>query len=374
MRAVRILAAALLAPILVATSANAQLPTATGRQFTLSNTAWKVFIPSTYYQRPGNVADVLVHFHGDPQTYWNNAQYANLNSIIVTVNYSGFSSVYSTPFSNSALFQQVLNEALTKVRAQADIPDSLLWDKLGVSSFSAGYGAVREILKSSTYRNDIDALLAADSLYAATAGDGTPLDSQMADYKTFASLAKAGSKTFLFSHSQVPTYTYETTQECGDELGQYLGISAAAYNVNGLGTLNFNRYAQTGNFRLWGALGTDGDSHLEHLRYIGEFLEELPLAKLVPGDYNNSGRVDAADYLLWRRKLGAGTLANEAGISPGAVDTADYNYWRSRFGVAATSGAGAGSALGASLAIPEPSAWAFILSACCAILRLRSRR
>jgi len=29
-------------------------------------------------------------------------------------------------------------------------------------------------------------------------------------------------------------------------------------------------------------LGADGDSHLEHLRYIGEFLEELPIAKLVP--------------------------------------------------------------------------------------------
>ena len=26
------------------------------------------------------------------------------------------------------------------------------------------------------------------------------------------------------------------------------------------------------------ALGTDGDSHLEHLRYIGDYLRELPIA------------------------------------------------------------------------------------------------
>ncbi len=251
MRATILLVIALHAPILGASSAVAQIPMATGRSFTLSNVAWKVFIPNTYYQRPGSVADVLVHFHGDPQTYWNNAQYANLNAILVTVNYSGLSSAYSTPFSNSALFQQVLDEARTKVRQESDIPDNLQWDKLAVSSFSAGYGAVREILKSATYRNDIDALLAADSLYAMTAGDGTPLDSQMADYKTFAGLAKNGTKTFLFSHSQVPTFTYETTQECGDELMQFLGTSASAYNVNGLGTLNFYRSAQTGNFRLW---------------------------------------------------------------------------------------------------------------------------
>ena len=281
MRAFKLLAAALLASFLVAASVSAQIPTATGRSFTLSNAAWKVFIPSTYYQRPGNIADVLVHFHGDPQTYWNNAQYANLNAILVTVNYSGLSSAYSTPFSNAALFQQVVDEALTKVRQQSDIPDNLQWDKLAVSSFSAGYGAVREILKSATYRNDIDALLAADSLYASTAGDGTPADSQMVDYKTFANLAKNSSKTFLFSHSQVPTFTYETTGECGDELMQYLGVSPSAYNVNGLGTLHFYRHAQSGNFQLWGALGTDGDSHLEHLRYVGEFLKELPLAKTV---------------------------------------------------------------------------------------------
>ncbi len=356
---------ALLLPLVAARPSAAQLPTATGRQFTLSNAAWKVFIPSTYQYRPGNVADLLVHFHGDPQTYWNNAQYAKLNAIIVTVNYSGLSRAYSTPFSNASnptLFQTVVNEALTKVRAETDIPDTLQWDKLGVSSFSAGYGAVREILKSSTYRNDIDALLAADSLYATTAGDGTPLDSQMVDYKTYAAAAKAGTKTFLFSHSQVPTYTYETTGECGDELMQSLGISASAYNVNGLGTLNFYRHAKSGNFELWGATGTDGDSHLEHLRYIGEFLEELPLAKVAPiGDYNRDGMVGVADYIVWRDTMGSTTnlVANgdNTGASFGKIDAADYTAWRKNFG---NSAAGSGAVVPAA-AIPEPAAWILAL-------------
>jgi hypothetical protein len=375
MRVIGIIAAAVWAFALAGSPVIAQIPTATGRSFTLSNSAWKVFIPNTYYQRAGNVADILVHFHGDPQTYWNNAQYANLNAIIVTVNYSGLSSAYTTPFSNSALFQQVLNESLTKVRQQSDIPDNLQWDKLGVSSFSAGYGAVREILKSATYRNDIDVLLAADSLYATTAGDTTPLDSQMADYKTFANLAKNGSKTFLYSHSQVPTFTYETTGECGDELMQSLGVTPSTYNVNGLGTLNFYRRAQTGNFKLWGALGTDGDSHLEHLRYIGEFLEEMPLAKLVPGDYNNSGAVDAADYVLWRKKKGTGSLPNEASVSPGVIDNADFNYWRSRYGATTppTPATGSGSELGGSSSVPEPTFWGLIVSASIALTCLRRK-
>lgn len=280
----------------------AQLPTATGRQFNLSNVAWKVFIPSTYQPRPGDVADLLVHFHGDPQTVWNNAKYAELNTIILTVNYSGLSSVYSTPFSNSSLFQTVLDEALAKVRQQADVPDTLEWDKLGVSSFSAGYGAVREILKSEDYRNQIDAILAADSLYASTAGDGTPLDSQMVNYKSFATLAKNGQKTFLFTHSQVPTPGYESTGETGDELLQHLGLTAMPVNTNGLGTLHFYRRVQSGNFKMWGASGADGEAHLEHLRYIGEFFKELPLAKQIPEPSSLAMALLATVGLAMRRR------------------------------------------------------------------------
>ena len=329
----------------------AQVPVASGREIAMSNSAWRLFIPSTYQHRPGDVADLLVHFHGDKQVVWNNARYARLNSIIVTVNYSGLSSAYSTPFSNASLFQTLLDEALTKVRAQTDFAGTLTWDQLGVSSFSAGYGAVREILKSASYRSAIDALLAADSLYATTAGDGTPLDSQMVDYKTFAAQAKNGQKTFLFSHSQVPTYTYESTAECGDELLQSLGISPQSVNYNGLGTLNFYRQAVSGNFRLWGATGADGDSHLEHLRYIGQFFQELPLAKLAPpvGDFDGNYAVNAADLTIWRNAFGL-SAAGDADAS-GATDGADFLAWQRHYG--ATVGASV-----AATAVPEPGAGA----------------
>jgi hypothetical protein len=230
---------------------------------------------------------------------------------------------------------------------------------------------VREILKSSTYRNDIDVLLTADSLYATTAGDGTSLDSQMVDYKTFANLAKNGSKTFMFTHSQVPTYSYESTQETGDEIMQYLGISPTSINTTGLGTLHFNRKAQSGNFTLWGATGADGDSHLEHLRYIGEFLEDLPLAKTpIQGDYNADGSVSAADYVLWRKMLGSTTNlwanGDPTGASTTLIDEADYLAWRKKF-----SSASGGS--GQTAAVPEPTAALFYLALIAALAIVPSR-
>jgi hypothetical protein len=68
----------------------------------------------------------------------------------------------------------------------------------------------------------------------------------------------------------------------------------------------------------------------------------------VPGDYNNNGSVDAADYVIWRK---GGPLQNEVDV-PGTVNMADYTAWRARFG----NTSGSGSALG-SAAVPEPSAW-----------------
>jgi hypothetical protein len=258
---------------------SAQIPTATGKEIAMSNTAWKLFVPSTWTPT-GTQSDILIHFHGDPATYRNNAKWANLNSLIVTVNYSGLSSAYSTPFSNTALFQTLLDEALVKARAESNIPDNLDWRKVGVTSFSAGYGAVREILKQQTYRDRIDCLLAADSLYASftSSSDHTPLDSQMADYRAYAQLASQGSKTFIFSHSKVETYTYCTTGECADDLASAVGASFSAYSSTGLGTLDFYRKATKGNFTIYGANGATGDDHLEHLRYIGQYLQELPIA------------------------------------------------------------------------------------------------
>lgn len=70
----------------------------------------------------------------------------------------------------------------------------------------------------------------------------------------------------------------------------------------------------------------------------------------VPGDYNQNGQVDAADYTKWRDNLGANIALPNEGATPGTVTAEDYTFWKSRFG---SSGAGAGVDFGA--AVPEPA-------------------
>lgn len=317
--------------LMLSSLAVAQLPVATGRQIAMSRPQWKLFVPSGY-NHEGDEVDLLVHFHGDPQTVWNNVAHAELNVAVVTVNYSGLSSAYSTPFADATLFRQLLDDARAKLAAQADFGPATEWDQLAVSSFSAGYGAVRRLLATPAYFDAIDSLLAADSLYASTAPDGTPLDSQMVDYKAFASQAAAGDKRFIFTHSEVPTFTYESTAETGGELMEHLGLTPDATQERGLGPLRYYRKAEQGGFKLWGAKGADGESHLNHLRYLGEWLDDLGFgAAQLPGDYNGDGTVDAADYTIWRDNWLRFNVPGD-GDGDTFVGNTDYEIWATHYG------------------------------------------
>jgi hypothetical protein len=76
-------------------------------------------------------------------------------------------------------------------------------------------------------------------------------------------------------------------------------------------------------------------------QYAGMFT----LAPLVPGDYNDDGKVDAADYVVWRKHEGTmTTLPNDP--HGGTIGALQFDTWRANFGAMAGSG---GSA-----AVPEP--------------------
>lgn len=85
------------------------------------------------------------------------------------------------------------------------------------------------------------------------------------------------------------------------------------------------------------------------------------------GDYNKNGRVDAADYIVWRNSLtqtGSGLPAD--GNNSGTVDTADYTLWRSNFGKTSGSGAlvdDASLLTGGIGSVPEPNSILCVLIA-----------
>lgn len=93
--------------------------------------------------------------------------------------------------------------------------------------------------------------------------------------------------------------------------------------------------------------------------FVVEYLPDAVLLSVIsglPGDYNNDGQVDAADYTVWRDNLGApsGTLPND--ILVGSIGTGQYNTWKMFYGESYSS-------LASAHPVPEPSA--VLLSLCC---------
>src|SRR5262249_39656686 len=69
------------------------------------------------------------------------------------------------------------------------------------------------------------------------------------------------------------------------------------------------------------------------------------------GDYNGDGKVDAADYTVWRDTFGSTTdlraNGDNSGASSGVVDQADYLIWVQNYGAA--------QAAGLAASVPEPA-------------------
>jgi hypothetical protein len=85
----------------------------------------------------------------------------------------------------------------------------------------------------------------------------------------------------------------------------------------------------------------------------------------VPGDYNDDGVVNAADYVAWRNADPGDVLPNES-ASPGMTDQDDYDFWVSQFGMTAP---GAASSV-----VPEPATGLLLLvSVAGAVLGTRRR-
>jgi hypothetical protein len=75
-----------------------------------------------------------------------------------------------------------------------------------------------------------------------------------------------------------------------------------------------------------------------------------------PGDYNDDGAVDAADYVTWRKNEDTvNSLPNDP--NGGTIDAAQFDTWRTYFGHTAGSGTGAS----ANAAVPEPATFLLLM-------------
>ena len=231
-----------------------------------------------------------------------------------------------------------------------------------------------------------------DSSYSATKL-GTILDDPSVMgmmYKTHDSYYKGRNGGLQFRNGK-PILSVKYSLWDGADTAQSI---AAALNAN----THRNAYTDSASFTIvnvhpWSVLGPNGTGTGDPMSNLNQLVQWLDPSKVevvtledmmvflrnnfgtpvgLPGDYNSDNRVDAADYVVWRKSAGTANLAAD-GNGDGAVDAKDLDIWRAYFGKTFTPGAGSGADVEAvdGEAVPEPSSCAlFILGLVAIALRL----
>jgi T5SS/PEP-CTERM-associated repeat protein len=119
-----------------------------------------------------------------------------------------------------------------------------------------------------------------------------------------------------------------------------------------------------------GSFGPAFSNHLAVTQRIGDriMLTFVNLASIgvgLIGDYNNDGKVDAGDYVVWKKNEGTMNMLPNDPFG-GIIGSNQYNAWRNNFGMMAGVGSGAGGF------VPEPASIWLVL--CAAWLPLARRR
>ncbi len=231
------------------------------------------------FRNTGDVPDtVLIHFHGATSTVKEAFVRSDSSAVLVIINFPGLSSAYSKPFAED---RELFGKILEKTHSAATGKTFGEWKRVYVSSFSAGYGAVREILKRPSYFQQIDGIIMADSIYAGLNTKETKRavdDENMRDFVRFASLAARNEKAFVLSHSAQPT-SYASTTETADYLLNSLSMTRMPHTSPPTDALRQTSRAQRGQFIVLGFDGASGQEHMLHLKHIDRFWDHVPLRK-----------------------------------------------------------------------------------------------
>ena len=219
---------------------------------------------------------LIVHFHGAPWLVEHHVRERRPQGALIAVQIGAGSRVYADAFSDSARFATLLTEASSKLAELAGRPAT--WDSIALSSFSAGYGAIRSILSRPEDFKRVGAVILADSLHASYVGDAAapratdlPVDeTTLEPFLRFAEEAAAGRKRMWVAHSEIYPGTYASTTETGNALLRRLSLPRQPVLKPGPIGMQQLSEAAKGGFHLAGFAGNSAPDHMDHLYGLGD--------------------------------------------------------------------------------------------------------
>ncbi len=239
-------------------------------------TLGQLFVPQGYVSQDGKVP-LTLHLHGSPRILEEEFARARARGVLITVSLNGLSGVYKEKFPDGRTLDGILREAAEKLTA-LKVAEKPVIGQLTVSSFSAGFGGVREMLRDDRAYDRIDSLILADSLYCGYAEGISPpqVDPKLMEgFLRFAKDAAAGKKTLMVSHCQLKPDGYASTAETADYLLANLGLKRTIEDEEWIkGAWRCTSRCRLKGFHLAGFEGDQGKDHMKHLININKLYEE----------------------------------------------------------------------------------------------------
>jgi hypothetical protein len=215
---------------------------------------------------PNNPVPLLIHFHGASWLVERHVALHLPKAALITVQLGAGSNAYRRPFEQPELFQNLLREAGEELQLKRG------WSSITLSGFSAGYGAVREILRRPENFALVNNVLLLDGLHTSYIPEGKPLaDGGEIDpvgldsFLSFARQAVAGRKIFIVTHSEIFPGTYASTTECADYLLTQLNLQRHAQLRQGPTGMQQLSAVDVKGFHLRGYAGNSAPDHIDFL-------------------------------------------------------------------------------------------------------------
>jgi hypothetical protein len=225
----------------------------------------------TLFLPPGRPRAILFFFHGG--TWLPEVAAAREHVAVVTVQAGAGSGTYARLFEDQKRFGHLVAEAETKSGA--------LFRQVFLGGWSAGCGAIREILKSPESYARVAGVVCIDGIHTDYVdGKPGPVESKIGTenlriWEQVGRDAIDGRKRVLITHSEIFPGTFASTTETADYLLAQLGAPRRAVLKSGPMGLQQLSEARSGSFRLLGFAGNSAPDHVDQLHALGTWLEWL---------------------------------------------------------------------------------------------------
>jgi hypothetical protein len=231
-----------------------------------------LFVPDGWKQ---SEKALTVHFHTAEWFVIQEHLRRGATHPLATFNLGEGSSIYRRAFEDPKRFGRLLDLIEREI--------SIAPPRIEISSFSAGYGAVREIIKHTNYFDRIGTVILGDSMYAALETNSPARQPLLEHIEVWAPLTRAAmkrDKTFIFTYSAVPTSTYASSSECAQALLATLGLKDTPVPPGSIPAASDKdfplvRRADVGNLHIWGYGGTNAQAHMTHPRHVADVWKAL---------------------------------------------------------------------------------------------------